>query len=150
MFSWSCMLFFEKILGSRFFRWFGFNRATPIESLVARSFKEIGFYTLYVLIRTTVVAPSPTGAKTLIRIVVVDSKKIKFITHCSCFTFSTTLNFALLALGFRFISSSDASMGFFVITFNAFTDLFMIKGFSSVSSKVPRRKKFFTNRSSKE
>ena len=37
------------------FQFFGFNRATLIKIKVARSFKEIGFNTLYVLIRTTVV-----------------------------------------------------------------------------------------------
>src|SRR5436189_624902 len=75
---------------------------------------------------------------------------ITLTIHYSLFTFSVTLNFALLDLGFCFISFSVGTIGFFVITFSSLTVSSLINGFSSGSSNVPRRKKFFTNLSSME
>src|SRR5215831_4265458 len=75
------------------------------------------------------------------------------LTHSLTFyiySFSATLSFALLARGFFFNSSPDATIGFLVITLNSFLISCCSKGFVCTFSKVPCLKKFFTNLSSRE
>ena len=64
--------------------------------------------------------------------------------------FSATLSFALLDLVFCFNSSADAVIGFLVISFKGFSKRKPYTSSTSVSAKLPLRKKIFTIRSSSE
>jgi hypothetical protein len=76
----------------------------------------------------------------------------KFNIHYSFPVFSATLNRALRARGFLFISASVGTIGFFVIALRGGVVVCRPNGSTSTSSssKCPLRKKFFTILSSSE